>query len=118
MSAPPTTAGGLRLVFFGPPGAGKTALLYVLGTAQEQQLQGRLTDVSQGLSGLKSAIGRPSADAVISSFPVTYQPLPGSGGVPSSASAILIDCPGKAAAELLARPWKPNEDLSDSGLAG
>src|SRR5438067_13466974 len=97
MSAPAVSAStnGLRVVFFGPPGSGKTALLAVLGMAQEQQLQGRLTDVSQGLSALRTAVGKPSPDGAIA-FPVTFQPLADPRGRNQpSAAAILIDCSGK-----------------------
>ena len=123
MSAPsasvPASGDGLRVVFFGPPGSGKTALLAVLGAAQEQQLQGRLDDPSQGLTALRKAVGQPSPDGNSSAIPVTFQPLPGpSGATPASASAVLIDCPGKAAAELLAKPWGPKDHAADEGLAG
>ena len=112
----PATGDGYRIVLLGPPGAGKTALLAVLGMTQEQQLQGRLTDVTQGLTGLKSAVGQPSPDAP-APFPVIFQPLPAAAEQPG-ASAVLVDCSGKAAAELLANPWQPNERVPEDGLAG
>jgi hypothetical protein len=86
--------------------------------AQEHQLQGQLTDVSQGLTALRTAVGKPTPDGP-AAFPVTYQPLPDARGAAlPSVSAVLIDCSGKAAAELLATPWKPNERPPHDGLAG
>ncbi len=124
MSAPPASApiseDAFRVVFFGPPGAGKTALLAVLGMAQEQQLQGRLIDVTQGLAGLRKAVGQPAPDgAPPLALPVTFEPLPSPpNGKGPSASAVLIDCPGKAAAELLANPWQAHARVIDDGIAG
>jgi hypothetical protein len=121
MSAPPITTSasgdGYRVVLFGPPGAGKTALLAVLGMTQEQQLQGRLTDVTQGLSELKAAVGQPSPDGPVA-FPVIFQPFPNGRAAQPGASAVLIDCSGTAAAELLANPWQPREHVPGEGLAG
>jgi GTPase SAR1 family protein len=97
---------GLRLVLIGLPGAGKSALLGALVQAaqsQEHVLSGKLIDRSQGLGELQKQAyqnqPRPMSEE-IAAYPIAVEPM--AGGLPP-VEAVLIDCDGKAANEVLAQ---------------
>jgi hypothetical protein len=100
-----TDADALRVVLFGLPDAGKSSLLGALAEAaqsQERVLQGRLTDLSHGLTDLRSRVyddrPRETLEEIVP-YPVSFEPY-GSGG---RERAVFYDCDGRVANELLAR---------------
>jgi GTPase SAR1 family protein len=108
----------VRIVLFGPPDAGKSALLGALAQAAQSQqhiLNGRLIDLSQGLADLRQRLyqGRPlETHEAITSYPVTLEPNPaGPEHGTAPVHALLLDCDGRAATELLAR----QSDLQANG---
>lgn len=107
---------GLRLLLFGPPGSGKSALLGALVQAAESQalvLHGKLADDTGRLTALRDrtyAEALPATTDEVVAYPVHFAP-------PSSRplAVTLLDCDGRLAAAYLAgkRPLDPH----DSGLA-
>src|SRR5690242_11228082 len=106
---------GLRLVFLGMPGSGKSALIAALGQAaqtQENVLGGKLVDVSGGLTQLQEKL-------------YANEPLPKAGEVAAypfslnhgarPVDAVLFDCDGKLAQDFLAD--KPSQGAGAGELA-
>src|SRR5262245_39021204 len=101
--------GPLRIVLFGLPGAGKSALLGALvqaASAQEQLLGTRLDAISPTLADLhKSVYAKavaPTRDEIVA-YSVQSAPLAGNAMLPAG-EVVLIDCNGQAAAEILKQP--------------
>jgi hypothetical protein len=99
---------GLRLVLFGLPGAGKSSLLGALGEAgqtQEHLLHGRLNDISHGLATLRVRLydeaPQPTVEEVVP-CPVAFEPF--DHAAPGPTSAVLLDCDGRVALELVQHP--------------
>jgi hypothetical protein len=120
-AAPPDA---LHIVLFGLPAAGKTSLLGALGEsaqAQEHLLHGRLTDLSHGLAELRRRLyedsARRTAEEVVP-YPVDFEPFddgrPGGG---RHLGAVLIDCDGRVANDLLVRRPELPEDSPEGTLA-
>jgi hypothetical protein len=95
----------LRIVLFGMPDAGKSSLLGALAQAapvQEQVLRGRLVDHSNGLLELQRRLyeDRPRETLEeVTPYPVALEPLAGSAA--AAREAVLVDCDGRVANELL-----------------
>src|SRR5262249_57785504 len=86
---------GLRIVFLGLPGAGKSSLLGALVQAaqlQEAQLGARVIDDTQGLGHLHKGVYErgpaPTRDEVVT-YPVTVEPLPDHPAMPAAARPLL-----------------------------
>src|SRR5258708_7697792 len=104
---PSPAADALRVVLFGLPDAGKSALLGALGQAaatQEIALQGQLDDESHGLDELRKSVYEQHPRVAVQEvepYPVRYQPYPGAGLGDGRMEAVLYDCDGRAATDLL-----------------
>src|SRR5205807_2399967 len=116
----------LRLVLFGMPHAGKSSLLGALAqTAQSHEplLNGNLRDQSQGLTELQRRLyedqPRETLEEIVA-YPVTFEPLgpQGAGSKDKPLEAVLIDCDGRVANNLLSRRHLLHADGSKGGLAG
>jgi hypothetical protein len=101
------------------PDAGKSSLLGALAQAAESQqrvLHGHLTDVSQGLAELRSRVyedrQRETQEEIVP-YPVRYSPY-GHPSVP----AVLFDCDGRAANELLTQKRSMEKENRTGTLAG
>lgn len=112
------------LVLFGMSGAGKTSLLGALARASEileRQLGFRLSDPRHELSALRRHVydGDPLAMAGdVVPYPVRIEPfLPQQAEGAAPFEFVLLDCDGRAAAELIAGA-KPFARLLPSDLAG
>src|SRR5207244_12160452 len=115
----------LHLVLFGLPAAGKSSLLGALQQAAQTQmhlLHGRLDDLSQGLAELQHRLydgqGRPTSEEVVP-YPIHFKPF-GSDGKEAAAAqvqAVLIDCDGRAANDLLAQRQALDEESREGTLA-
>ncbi|MBV9122964.1 MAG: 50S ribosome-binding GTPase, partial [Planctomycetes bacterium] len=112
----------LRLVLFGMPDAGKSSLLGALaqaGQTQEHLLNGRLTDLSQGLVELERRLYEQSPRETleeVAPYPVvleTFAP-PGEGRGAERLEAILVDCDGRVANDLLSRRRSLHQDNEGS----
>jgi hypothetical protein len=109
-TAPPTVSpDALRVVLFGMPAAGKSSLLGALAEAsqaQEHLLHGRLGDVSHGLAELRQRVYDESPRRTVEEivpYPVTFEPFADERDGDSQAQALLIDCDGRVANDLLVR---------------
>jgi GTPase SAR1 family protein len=122
-----TSAGrsALRIVLFGMPDAGKSSLLGALaqaGQTQEHILNGHLTDLSSGLSELQRRLyeeaPRKTLEEVVP-YSVTFEPFAKAGATETDGrmEAILVDCDGRVANDLLARRKSLNSDSRDGTLA-
>jgi hypothetical protein len=113
----------LRLVLFGMPAAGKSSLLGALSRAAEAQenlLGGKLIDETQGLAELRHQLyettPRRTPEEVVP-YTVRYEPLP-SGHKPGAAvDAVLMDCDGRVANDLLVRRKQLDEKSPEGTLA-
>lgn len=98
----------IRLVLFGLPSAGKTTLLGALAQAAQTQphvLDGTLTDLSRGLTLVRQHVyeGQPPGTIEeIISYPIAYEPLAQPGRTAPRIDAVLLDCSGEVANEILA----------------
>jgi hypothetical protein len=115
VAAPTTGAAALRIVLFGMTDAGKSSLLGALAQAaqtQEQAFNGRLTDRSQGLAELQQRLyeerPRETLEEVVP-YPVAVESF-GPGGTRVAREAILYDCDGRVANDLLSRHDNFNTD--------
>ncbi|MFO0845822.1 MAG: GTPase domain-containing protein [Gemmataceae bacterium] len=126
-AAPPLPAAAgdddLRLVLFGLPAAGKSSLLGALGQAaktQEHLLGGKLDDRSHHLTELGRQVyddvTRQTAEEVVP-YPVRYEPLPELKSLFPARDAVLLDCDGKAANEILRRRKSLEQDSPEGTLA-
>jgi GTPase SAR1 family protein len=125
LASTPVSSEAGRIVLFGMPNAGKSSLLGALLQAaqtQEQILNGRLTDLSQGLAELQRRLyedhPRGTPEEIVS-YPIRFEPFParGPGPAPASFDAVLIDCSGLVANELLARQRSLDQQSPDGSLA-
>jgi hypothetical protein len=120
---PSLSSHALRLVVFGMPDAGKSSLLGALAQAaqtQEHLLNGHLTDTSKGLDELERRLyeGRPRETLEeVAPYPVVLEPFVPPGSANSRLEAVLIDCDGRVANELLARRRSLLADSSEGSLA-
>src|SRR3954471_18235125 len=108
--APPVAApprGALRIVLFGMPDAGKSSLLGALAQAaqtQEHVLNGRLIDKSQRLLELQRRLyeDRPRETLEeVAPYEVGLEPFAAKGATAEAVGAVLFDCDGRVANELL-----------------
>ena len=115
----------LSIVLFGLPAAGKSSLLGALAQAaqaQEHLLNGRLIDVSHGLDELRRRLyeesGRRTAEEVVP-YPVDFEPFNADGKTSASqhVGAVVIDCDGRVANDLLVRRQALPEDSPEGTLA-
>jgi hypothetical protein len=124
-AVPAADADALHLVLFGLPGAGKTSLLGALGEAaqtQEHLLGGKLIDHSQGLAALSRQLYEESPRRTaeeVTPFPVRYEPFSpdGKAPAPGPTDAVLVDCDGRVANDLLVRRQVLDEDSPEGTLA-
>jgi hypothetical protein len=124
--APPTVSiDALRIVLFGMPDAGKSSLLGALAQSaqtQEHLLNGRLTDLSHGLTELQRRLyenePRETLEEIVP-YPVAFEPFaPPGQPAPERVEAVLVDCDGRVANELLARRRSLDADSREGSLAG
>jgi 50S ribosome-binding GTPase len=120
LPAAPPSRGALRIVLFGMPDAGKSSLLGALaqaGQTQEHLLNGTLTDRSQGLIELQRRLyeDRPRETLEeVTSYPVALVPRQAAG---AAREAVLVDCDGRVANELLSRRRTLGTSQADGALA-
>ncbi len=105
--APTIIADAPRIVFFGLPDAGKSALLAALSQAQAQgQLRGKhLLDLSAGLGQLQKNLyenGPEPQPHDLVDYPVAVEPI--KPGPAESAAVHLVDSDGRQTAQLLQAP--------------
>jgi hypothetical protein len=106
------------------PDAGKSSLLGALAQAaqtQEHLLNGHLTDSAKGLAELQrrlyDAQPRETLEEVVP-YPVLFEPfVPYERGVDARTEAVLVDCDGRAANDLLARRRELLASAEEGGLA-
>jgi hypothetical protein len=121
----PIDPAALRLVLFGMPDAGKSSLLGALDQAaqtQEHLLNGQLTEASPGLAELRQRLYEERPRETLSEivpYAVTYTPFPepGSDTFGDRLRAVLIDCDGRVANDLLARQRSLDSDNMVGALA-
>ena len=105
-AAAPDVPDSLRLVLFGPAGAGKSSLLGALPQAAEAQphlLDGRIADPSPNLLDLRRRVydQSPSAgEEEVVPYSFKYEP----GGTSGRVGAVVLDCNGRAADALIRDP--------------
>ena len=105
-------AGPLRIVLFGLPGAGKSALLAALAQVQHAHpslLSGQLTDDSGGLARQRQLfydeLSRPTEEETVD-YPLRFRPA--GRGTPFQAT--LIDSDGRVVEEMLGQPLSADAD--------
>jgi hypothetical protein len=123
-AAIPVGPDALRIVLFGLPAAGKSSLLGALAQAaqmQEHALNGRLIDRSGGhLAELQHRLyeerSRPTAEEV-APYAVEFDPFIHDGQTQPKVEAVIIDCDGRVANDLLARRRALHDDTPEGTLA-
>ncbi len=124
----PVAADAVRVVLFGMPDAGKSSLLGALAQAaqtQEHVLNGKLLDQTQTQQGLIELQRRLYEDRPretleeVVPYAVRLEPFPprGSTAVPPPIDAVLFDCDGRVANELLTRNRGGGTMKADGALA-
>lgn len=109
----------LRIVMFGMPDAGKSSLLGALAQAaqtQEHVLNGHLTDLEQGLADLQRRLYEEQSHSTLGEvipFPIAFESFPGR----TRFEAVLIDCEGQKAIDLMSR-WQNDDGPSKPGALG
>lgn len=96
-----TTARALRIVLFGMPASGKSALLGALSQALDSSLVDRTTD--QSLGALRKSISEDHSGEKreeVVAYPVVMEPT-GAGPFSERVEAVFIDCDGRAAHRIL-----------------
>jgi GTPase SAR1 family protein len=115
----------LRIVLFGMPAAGKSSLLGALAQAaqtQEHVLNGHLSEKTGGLAELQRQVyedrPRETLDEIIP-YLVTFEPLAHGrvGGPDERLDAVLVDCDGRVANELLAQQQALDGEQAGGALA-
>jgi hypothetical protein len=118
----PPTEPALRIVLFGMPDAGKTSLLGALAQAaqvQEHVLNGHLEDRSKGLLELQRRLyeDRPRETLEeVTPYAVALEPLQ-AGSASATREAVLVDCDGRVANDLLSRRRALGTTTADGSLA-
>jgi hypothetical protein len=122
-ATPLAGAGALHLVLFGMPAAGKSSLLGALARAAESQehvLGGKLVDPTHHLDELEKQVYestmRRTADELVP-YAVHFEPVGGSPSTPGPVDAVLMDCDGRVANDLLVRRASLAEDSPEGTLA-
>jgi hypothetical protein len=123
-AVPTVSRDALRVVLFGMPAAGKSSLLGALAESsqsQEHLLHGRLADPSHGLAELRQRLYDESPRRTVEEivpYPVAFEAFAedrdGAGG---KAEALLIDCDGRVANDLLVRRKSLDADSPEGTLA-
>jgi GTPase SAR1 family protein len=116
---------GVRVVLFGMPHAGKSSLLGAFLQAaqtQEHLLNGRLTDLSHGLSELRRRLYEEPPHATtqeVVPYPIIFEQFanPGQSEARGALEAVLVDCDGRVANDLLTRRRSLTTETRDSSLA-
>lgn len=114
----------VHIVLFGMPAAGKSSLLGALAQAaqtQEHLLHGRIEDPSHGLEELQHRLydeePRRTAEEVVP-YAIDFEAFPTDGpAAPEHLGAVLIDCDGRVANDLLLRRRSLPEDSPEGSLA-
>lgn len=125
LAATSVSSEALRIVLFGMPDAGKSSLLGALaqaGQIQEHLLNGHLTDHSHGLAELQQRLyeERPvSTLEEVVPYPVVLEPFTADPRQPRAErlEAVLVDCDGRVANELLTRRRVLRHDSAEGSLA-
>jgi hypothetical protein len=123
----PASLGGpedLHIVLFGMPAAGKSSLLGALGQAartQEHLLNGRLIDrgnLGELAQRLYEEAARRTADEVVP-YPLSFEPFSrdGKDAAQEKLDAVVIDCDGRVANDLLVRRQELDEESPEGTLA-
>lgn len=122
---PTASPEAVRIVLFGMPAAGKSSLLGALGQAaqaQEHLLDGRLSDPTHGIDELRQRLydesPRRTADEVVP-YLIDYEPFPhdGKAAPGKHVPAVLIDCDGRVANDLLVRRQALDDKSPEGTLA-
>src|SRR5262245_3859448 len=119
--APPVPAdpSAVRIVLFGMPDAGKSSLLGALAQAAHTQgraLHGHLTDLSHGLGELRNRVYDERLSETLEEivpYPVRFAPHG-----KRARSAVLYDCDGRAANDLLTQKRSMEKKAGTGTLAG
>jgi hypothetical protein len=116
-------ANALRIVLFGMPDAGKSSLLGALAQAaqvQEHLLNGHLIDSTHGLAELLHRLyeeaPRETLEEVVP-YTVAFDPFPAGATGRAHLDAVLVDCDGRVANELLSRRRSLTAADHDGSLA-
>jgi GTPase SAR1 family protein len=113
----------LRVVLFGMPDAGKSSLLGALvqtTRTQDRELRGRLLDLSHGLGELWRRVYEDRQKETLEEivpYPVVYDPYPGDPDHTPRLNAVIYDCDGRVANELLSQRKPLDDDTRANGLA-
>ena len=113
----------LKVVLFGMPDAGKSSLLGALVQAsqfQERALRGRVLDPTNGLAVLWRRVyderQRETLEEIVP-YPIVFEPYAGDAIDLPRLDAVLFDCDGRAANELLSQRKSLNDDTRPGSLA-
>ncbi|HKA07981.1 MAG TPA: GTPase domain-containing protein, partial [Gemmataceae bacterium] len=115
----PTDPSAVRLVLFGTPDAGKSSLLGALAQAAHTQgraLHGHLADLSHGLGELRNRVYDERLSETLGEivpYPVRFAPYG-----KTARSAVLYDCDGRAANDLLTQKRSMEKEARAGTLAG
>lgn len=113
----------LSLVLFGLPTAGKSSLLAALhhvGSTGTGGLGGRLEGRTQALADLAARVAEHAPERTseeVVAYPVRYQPAADLGRQLPAVDAVLLDCDGRVANDLLVRRQVLGETSAEGTLA-